>query len=946
VAADLRSHTLVGRTAELVEVEAALAAAAGGRGGLLLLTGEAGVGKSRLLAEARARAGARGAAVLSGRAAPGGGPLRAVSEALLGGWRGRPFPDEPSLRPFRAALARLVPGWAEPGAPTPSPDATLTLAEGLLELFAVGYDVPVVLALEDLHAADPETLELLDRLSAGLPDRPVLVVGTWRTGEPTAVPGVPRPWATLRQLDLARLDDRSATGLALDCAGAALPGDVVTAVLDGAAGLPLLVEELLTGLVERGALRLTPDGWERTGELVLEVPAGLTELVADRLVRLAAPGRDVLRLAAVAGDVVDHRLLAEVLDADEAVVLASLRAGVEANLLAPDGPRLTWRHALTRDAVAATLLPPERAALAARLADRLDHRTDADALSRAALLWAEAGRPDRAVPALLGLAREAADRGDLASAEALVRRAGDLGGQPAVADDLVRVLTLQGRLAEARAVGAAVLDTLAGPPHAALGLTLAAAAVEAADWLGALSMLDRAAEPGDLRAHAVRADALFGAGDLAGSAALAYVVINAADGGAAVDPVALCTALEVAGRCARAADSAAAREWFARAARVAAENGLTPRRVRALHSLGTIELNEGVATAGLVEARDLAESVGMPGTVAAIDIVLAEAELTRSGPGPAVALASATSELGSRIGQPWVHDTSSLLLAFALALTGDDAATRRVLATVGDAVGPDDKRGLVHGALAVRPLLAHDYAGATAELDTATASLRRNPAGAPICIWGLWVLLRAVQDADPGTAMRQLGESQAVHRRLNNGALRLAEGVVAGRAGRRDDAAALVAEGERLLAGADWWARLLRLLVHEAALADGWGDPVTGLRADLAAFEAGGDTELARTSRALLRRAGVNVRRGRGDSTVPGWAAALGVTSREMDVLALVAGGATNAEVAARLQLSTRTVEHHVARVLAKSGCADRRTLSQWYAGQLEVARTALGDQR
>ena len=640
-----------------------------------------------------------------------------------------------------------------------------------------------MLALEDLHLADPETLDLLDRLSAGLLHRPVLVVGTWRTGEPTAVPAAPRPGTIPRQLDLARLDERAAAGLVRDCAGATLPDDVAAAVLDAAAGLPLLVEELLTGLVERGALRLTPDGWERTGELVLEVPAGLAELVADRLVRLAAPGRDVLRLAAVAGDDVEHRLLAEVLGAEEAVVLRSLRAGVEANLLVPAGPRLTWRHALTRDAVLATLLPPERAALAARLADRLDRRNDADAPSRAALLWAEAGRPDRAVPALLGLARADADRGDLASAEALVRRAGELGGQPVVADDLVRVLTLQGRLAEARASGTAVLDTLAGPAHAALGLTLAAAAVEAADWPGALSMLERAAVPGDPRADAVRADALFGAGDLAGAAALADAVVAAADDpvGPDVDPVALCTALEVAGRCARASDSAAARHWFARAARVAAENGLTPRRVRALHSLGTIRLNDRVDTAGLVEARDLAESVGMPGTVAGIDIVLSEAELTKTGPGPAVARAAATAALGARIGQPWVHDTASLLLAFALALSGDDAASGRVLATVGVAVGPDDRQGLVHSVLAVRPLIAHDYAAALTQLDLATTSLGRNPSGAPYGVWGLWVVLRAVQDADPGAAMSQLAGSQAVHRSLNSGALRLAEAVVAGR---------------------------------------------------------------------------------------------------------------------------------------------------------------------
>ena len=209
----------------------------------------------------------------------------------------------------------------------------------------------------------------------------------------------------------------------------------------------------------------------------------------------------------------------------------------------PAGPRLTWRHALTRDAVLATLLPPERAALAARLADRLDRRTTPTPRRVRRCCGPRPVGADRAVPALLALARDDADRGDLASAEALVRRAGDLGGQPAVAEDLVRVLTLQGRLAEARASGAAVLDTLAGPAHASLGLTLAAAAVEAADWPGALSMLDRAAVPGDPRADAVRADALFGAGDLAGAAALADAVVATADDPAGPE--------STRGRCAR-----------------------------------------------------------------------------------------------------------------------------------------------------------------------------------------------------------------------------------------------------------------------------------------------------------------------------------------------------------------------------------------------------------
>ena len=513
---------------------------------------------------------------------------------------------------------------------------------------------------------------------------------------------------------------------------------MVDALLGAAHGLPLLVEELLTGLVERGVLQLTADGWVRAGELVLEVPAGLAELVGDRLDRLAVPGREVLQAAAVAGDQIDHRLLAEVVDVAEPAVLGVLRAGVESNLLSSDGARLVWRHALTRDAVLATLLPPERAAVAARIADRLDRRGDDEARRRAAHLWADAGRPDRAVPALVAVARAAADRGELGTAESLVRRAGALGGEPAVAEELVRLLTLQGRLAEARSVGSASLDALAGAAHASLALTLAEAAVEAADWAGAFELLDRAgAGDGshDLRADAIRADALFGSGDLPRAAALAESVVAAADaaGAPAVDPGDLCTALEVAGRCARASDQAAARRWFGRAAQVAAEHGLTPRRVRALHSLGTLELNEGAVSPRLVEARDLAEAVGMPGTVAGIDIVLAEAELTRYGPAPAVA--RATRQRRARHQDRPAVGARHRRRCWPRSRWRWPATTRPRAGCWrrwGTPIGPDDKEGLVRAVHAVRPLLAHEYDEALAELDAATASLGRNPAGAPV----------------------------------------------------------------------------------------------------------------------------------------------------------------------------------------------------------------------
>ena len=107
---ELRARALVGRDEELAEVRAALAALARGQGGLLLVTGEAGVGKSRLLAEVRSYAAEAGAAVLPGRAVPGSAPLRPLSEALLAGYRGRPVPEAGTLRPFRAGAGPAAAG--------------------------------------------------------------------------------------------------------------------------------------------------------------------------------------------------------------------------------------------------------------------------------------------------------------------------------------------------------------------------------------------------------------------------------------------------------------------------------------------------------------------------------------------------------------------------------------------------------------------------------------------------------------------------------------------------------------------------------------------------------------------------------------------------------------------------------------------------------------------
>ena len=380
---------LVGRTDEVAQAREALARGRSGRGGLLVITGEAGIGKTRLLAEGLAGADEDG--VLRGQCVPGGSSLRPISEALLGTWRGRPFPPGDSLRVFRGPLSRLVPGWATDAGTTSSAEDPMVLAEGMLELLQAAYPHPV-LVLEDLHWADAATLALLDHLTPGLRATPVTVVATARTDEPGSEELqrlLDHPLVDL--LTLARLPGQQTADLVRQRAGAPVPQDAVDLVVEASAGLPLLAEELFAGLVEGRSLVAGAHGWERTDLLVTRVPPSLVGLVTTRLARLAPADVAVVAAAAVSGDAGDWRLLVEATGQDGADVLAALRAAATGHLLTADGPALAWRHALTREAVLASLLAPDVDVARERVAAALAARSDDASAARAADLWAEAG---------------------------------------------------------------------------------------------------------------------------------------------------------------------------------------------------------------------------------------------------------------------------------------------------------------------------------------------------------------------------------------------------------------------------------------------------------------------------------------------------------------------------------------------------------------------------
>jgi predicted ATPase len=423
----LRSAALVGRSQEVALLDRLLDDAARGRGAVVVVRGEPGVGKSRLLLELVESARASGTPALVGRAVEGGGAFRPLADALLSHQRTSGLPPASTLGPFAGALARLVPGWSAQQEDQPAADLPLLVSEGLLRLLRVlGSDHGLLLALDDLHWADADTLTALDRLAAAVADLPALVLLAAREGQQPALDRL-ATGAEAQVLRLDRLPPPEAAALASSCADdLALPAQVQQHVVEHAEGLPFLVEELLRGLVESGALVRTAGGWEAPDQVHAAVPVSFASVVQSRMQGLSERARQVVEAAAVIGRTVDWRLLVSLTQQSEAAVLDALRHAVDRGLLVHgdrDEPDLVrFVHALTREAVLERLLPPQRQAIA-RTAARVVEAAGPPVL--AAALHAEAGQPAKAARLLLQAAeaerraryaRVAAAAGDRAGA--------------------------------------------------------------------------------------------------------------------------------------------------------------------------------------------------------------------------------------------------------------------------------------------------------------------------------------------------------------------------------------------------------------------------------------------------------------------------------------------------------------------------------------------------
>ena len=181
--------SLVGREAELGRLTGALGKAGGGSGAVVFLTGEAGVGKSRLARELTGLAAPPGYVTLTGRATESAIPMpfRPIAEALIRGARGGLSAEAPQVAAYRPALGSLVPEWSREG-DRGADISDLIIAEGLMRLLNAPGSAGALLVLEDLQWADAQTLTVVEYLADNVAGSRVLCLVTVRDCEPS--PGI------------------------------------------------------------------------------------------------------------------------------------------------------------------------------------------------------------------------------------------------------------------------------------------------------------------------------------------------------------------------------------------------------------------------------------------------------------------------------------------------------------------------------------------------------------------------------------------------------------------------------------------------------------------------------------------------------------------------------------------------------------------------------------
>ncbi len=377
------SLEFIGRRAQLESLDAAVDRATAGDVAIVLVGGDAGIGKTRLVAEVASRARQRESLVLEGGCvalgdgeglpfAPIVEAMRRLPEAIEKGHAGAIRGLDELRSPETADLGRVLPELGTPATVEEGvvdrPDwVQARIFEGLLTLLrSVGERIPVLLVIEDLHWADSSTRDLISFLARNARTERLAVVGTYRTDELHRRHPL-RPWLSeierlprVTLMQVARFDRAELDAQISAILGHRPTPEFIDAIERRAEGNPFFVEELLAA------------GGETTDRL----PATLRDGMMARVAALSEDAQWILGVAAVAGQTVDVDRLADVAGIDEARIEGPLREALAAQILTPDDSSRVdayrFRHALLAEAVYDDLLPTERRRLHAAYARSID----------------------------------------------------------------------------------------------------------------------------------------------------------------------------------------------------------------------------------------------------------------------------------------------------------------------------------------------------------------------------------------------------------------------------------------------------------------------------------------------------------------------------------------------------------------------------------------------
>jgi DNA-binding CsgD family transcriptional regulator len=913
-----------GRAGELKVIGALVTALVSGRGGVLVIEGPPGIGKSRLLTEVVALADKGGVRTLFGEAFEyqQAVPFFSLFMATLGA--DPPVGDADALRRLGG-----------------SADLRYWVVSDLGDaIFAAAAQTPLAIVLEDIHWADNGTLLALRSLASARPEVAVLWVLTARTG--AGGPGVQETLSVLQRADatVVRVAAMSAGAVAeMVCDVVRANADEsLLSLADKAHGNPFLVGELVGGLGEEGRLNVSGGRAVASGH---GLPRRLAAGIDQRLDLLSDGAGEVVRVAAVLPDRFSAGLLAAMLDRQPASLLSAVDEAVRADLLVEDEERLRFRHDLLREATRQSLPHSLRRAMERQSAAVMLGMGAAPA--EVATQLARSAEPgDREAIDALRQAAQSVGHSDASAAADLSTRALELvpahdAEHGSLVAETVGLLNRANRYEEAEELAVAALSEAASSEEEAEIRLRLGTPKHSVQWrveenrralqLGDISEVTRARhlgwlaynltyhnQPGQRRAAANEAAAAAAStGDLEATimADVALALLDCGDGyaGRAL------RRLEELCVLARTSDVTAAHDWAA------------THYANLLTVVG--RLDEAAA-----RVADGTEQARREGNAMAVDLWATIDEMVHLAAGRLSAARAAAESLPppAQTGAGELDMMRMLILAEVAARTDDRTLLQQMVNDARDAYSI--------GSSMVRRGTAHVLALAAWQYDDVHDAMRWLGDDIPLFESPLWpqvldqvILSARVASAagDAGLRARVLQATDLLER--ERPAIPLFTGVAGYARG------ILERDAQALVAAADMLESSSRPLLYAAAAEDAGGELAHADRSDEAVdqLNAAFDTYLhhealadARRVGRELRRLGVQRRIVSHPRAKTGWDS---LTDSELKVVNLIAQGATNRSVAQRLHVTPHTVKAHLHNAFAKLGINSRAELSKLMHG-------------